>query len=118
MNNKWIPLLLPMGLFLMTAPGFSQSSLVSNAVVDGDEYKSGTPWISPADTTTAMFPPDSLMAHSFSGWYKQPGQMPILIPAPLPNSMPILNPPPVDEKMIIPITGMAADTLKRPHQRK
>lgn len=74
---------------MMASPVFSLSSLGSNAAFDMDENKSGTSWFVPTDTTTAIFPPDSLMAHSFSGWYKMPGAMPTFIPGPLPNSMPV-----------------------------
>lgn len=118
MNNKWRPFILPISLFMMASPAFSQSSLVSNAAAGGDELKSVTSWFAPTDAVTAIFPPDSLMAHSFSGWYKQPGQMPILIPSPLPNSMPVLHPPEVDQEMIIPIAGVEADSLDRPHEHK
>ncbi|WP_340105076.1 hypothetical protein [Rhodohalobacter sp. 8-1] len=118
MNNKRIPFLVPIILFMMVLPAFSQLPTVSNAMAGGDEYQSGMSLFTPADSTIAIFPQDSLLANTFSGWYKRPGQMPIYIPAPLPNSMPVLNPPPVDEKMIIPIAGVAADSLNRPHQRK
>ena len=103
MNNKWFTLLVPISLFIMTAPAFSQTSLVSNATVEGNEYNSVSSSFSPADSTHAIFSPDSLITHSFSGWDKQPGQMPVLTPGLLPNSMPILLTPPVDEQMIVPM---------------
>jgi hypothetical protein len=87
----------------MTAPAFSQTSLVTNATVGGNEYNSGPSTFSPADSTITIFQPDSGMAHSFSGWDKQPGQMPVLVPRLLPNSMSILPTPPVDEQMIVPM---------------
>lgn len=120
MNNKWLTLLVPISLFIMTAPAFSQRSMVSNAIVGGDEYNPGSSTFTPADSTIAIFQPDSLMAHSFSGWYKLPGQMPVLVPGLLPNSMPVIPAPPVDEQMIVPMnlngalpdSSNSADTQK------
>lgn len=103
MNNKLFTLLVTISLFIMTDPAVSQTSLVSNATIGGNEYDSGSLIFKSADSTTAIFPSDSLMADSFTGWYKQPGQMPVLVPGLLPNSMPVILTPPVDEQMIVPM---------------
>lgn len=118
MSMKWISLLVPISLFVIAAPAFSQSTFLSNAAVDGGDDQSNTSLIMPFDSTAAIYSPDSTLVNSFSGWYKKPGHMPVLIAPLLPNSMPVLNWPLVDEKMIIPIADVAADTLYSPYQRK
>ena len=113
MNTKCTLLLATINLVVMVTPVFSQSSALFKAVVGGDS-QAGNVWYAPVDTTVASALPDSLYATLLNGWHKVPGQMPVQIPGHLPNSMPILSPPPVDEKMIIPLVSVPADSLKRP----
>lgn len=59
---------------------------------------------------------DSLTGSMEKGWYKQSGEMPILIPGILPNSMAIIVPPAVDQKMIIPLKTTASDKITTGNQ--
>lgn len=95
---------------MMATTASGQASHFLNANVGGDT-QSGNSWVTPKDSTSAGFIPDSLTATLYYGWVKEPGQMPVYNPGLLPNSMPILNPPPVDEGMILRIGLESKDAI-------
>jgi hypothetical protein len=101
MHIKWILFFLPIAFLLSVTPGFGQTSVLTNAVPGTDNQLPDNFVLLP-DTTTAAIPVDSTYANFQIGWNKIPGQMPVYVPALLPNSMPILTPPPVDENMVAP----------------
>ena len=104
-------------LFIFAAAAFGQTTgtpnvdLMSDSVSEDNHVMRGDTL---AIGTTIL--PDSLSGSLKKGWYKQAGEMPILIPGILPNSMAIIVPPAVDQKMIIPLKTTASDTITTGNQ--